>query len=153
MPCLLYRYLKFEGKITKVRHVVKGLQRCVEVTVGCVIQSGDLVNSIIESADEYSPNYMSDETQSADRLLGIAHPKLHPKDIITNIIVKNSALEQEAYLLQNQYPVRDNMNAVLQEVPTSIHIELKDLRTNKPLVRRFEKTLEIVEVPTSRSEL
>lgn len=144
---------KFEGKITKVRHVVKGLQRCVEVTVGCVIQSGDLVNSIIESADEYSPNYMSDETQSADRLLGIAHPKLHPKDIITNIIVKNSALEQEAYLLQNQYPVRDNMNAVLQEVPTSIHIELKDLRTNKPLVRRFEKTLEIVEVPTSRSEL
>ena len=90
---------------------------------------------------------MENETQSADGLLGIAHPKLHPKDIITNIVVKNSAQEQEAYLLQNQYPVRDNMNGVLQEVPTSIHIELKDLRTNKPLVRRFQKTLGVVEVP------
>ncbi len=138
---------KFEGKITKVRHVVKGLQRCVEVTVACVIQAGDLENCAIESTDEYPPNYMENETQSADGLLGIAHPKLHPKDIIANIVVKNSALEQEAYLLQNQYPVRNNMNAVLQEVPTSIHIELKDLRTNKPLLRRFEKTLEVVEVP------
>ncbi len=138
---------QFEGKITKVRHVVKGLQRCVEVTVGCIIQSGDLANNTIESMDEYPQNYMDDETQSADSLLGIAHPKLHPKDIIANIVVKNSTLEQEAHLLQNQYPLRDNMNAVLQEVPTSIHIELKDLRTNKPLIRRFEKTLGVVEVP------
>jgi hypothetical protein len=144
---------KFEGKITKVRHVVKGLQRFVEVAIGCLIQPGDLVNSTIESVDEYPQNYMGNETQSADSLLGIAHPKLHPKDIIANIVVKNSAQEQEAHLLQNQYPVRDNMNAVLQEVPTSIHIELKDLRTNKPLVRRFEKMLGVVEVPTSRSEL
>ena len=138
---------KFEGKITKVRHVVKGLQRCVEVTVGCVIQSGDLANNTTDSTDEYPPNYADDETQSADSLIGIAHPKLHPKDIIANIVVKNSAQEQEAYLLQHQYPVRDNMNAVLQEVPTSIHIELKDLRTHKPLVRRFEKTLKVAEVP------
>jgi hypothetical protein len=127
--------------------VVKGLQRCVEVTVGCIIQSGDLANSTIDSMDEYPPNYMDDETQSADSLLGIAHPKLHPKDIIANIVVKNSAQDQEAYLLQNQYPVRDNMNVVLQEVPTSIHIELKDLRTNNSLVRRFEKTLGIVDIP------
>jgi hypothetical protein len=138
---------KFEGKITKVRHVVKGLQRFVEVTVGCVIQAGDLANNTTESANEYPPNYMDDETQSVDRLQGIAHPKLHPKDIIATIVVKNSAQEQEAHLLQNQYPLRDNMNAVLQEVPTSIHIELKDLRTHKPLARRFEKTLGIVEVP------
>ncbi len=157
LPWNLGRYLtvddslkadgKFEGKITKVRHVVKGLQRCVEVTVGCAIQSGDLANSTTDSAGEYPQNYMDDETQSADSLLGIAHPKLHPKDIIANIAVKNSAQEQEEHLLQNQYPVRDNMNAVLQEVPTSIHIELKDLRTDRPLVRRFEKNLGVVEVP------
>ncbi len=142
---------KFTGKITKVSHVVKGLQRKVEVTIACVIQPGDLVDTIVDQVCDYALEPWNDNAQSSDALAGIPTLKLHPKDIITQVQVKNSAIEQEAYLLQNQYPVRDNMNAVLQEVPTSIHLQLKDLRTDKPLVRNFQKTLGIVEVPISSS--
>ena len=142
---------KFIGKITKVRHVVKGLQRKVEVTVACVIESGDLVDTAVDQCCDYAHEPWDNAVQSRDALAGIPYPTLHPKDIITQILVKNSAIEQEAYLLQNQYPVRDNMNAVLQEVPTSIHLQLRDLRTDKPLVRRFEKKLRVVEVPISSS--
>lgn len=138
---------KFIAKVTKVRHVVKGLQRQVEVTVGCVIQPGDLVNDTVDQVNDYAQEPWNDDIHSTDALAGISSCTLHPKDIITQVQVRNSAAEQEAYLLQNQYPVRDNMNAVLQEVPTSIHLQLKDLRSDKPLVRRFEKTLEIIEVP------
>lgn len=138
---------KFIGKITKVRHVVKGLERKVEVTVGCVIQPGDLINPKVDSVCDYAQEPWNTEICSNDGLTGISHPHLYPKDIITHVRVKNSASEQEAYLLQNQYPVRDNMNVVLQEVPTSIHLQLKDLRTDKSLRRCFEKTLEVVEVP------
>ncbi len=139
---------KFIGKVTKVRHVVKGLQRQVEVTVGCVLQPGDLVNDTVDQGDNYAQEPWNDEMNSADALAGISSFKLYPKDIIQRIEVRNSAAEQEAYLLQNQYPVRDNMNAVLQEVPTCVHLQLKDLRTDKPLVRRFEKMLGVVETPT-----
>lgn len=142
---------KFIGKITKVRHVVKGIQRKVEVTVACVLKSGDLTNATTNSICDYAQEPWNADIHSNDGLAGIPHPKLYPKDIITQIQVKNSALEQEAYLLQNQYPVRDNMAAVLQEIPTSIHLQLRDLRTDKPLVRRFEKTLRVVEVPNSSS--
>ncbi len=138
---------KFIGKITKVRHVVKGLQRKVEVTVGCVIQPGDLADSTIDSICDYAQEPWDEDIQSTDALAGIPYPKLYPKDLIERIVVKNSAAEQEAHLLQNQYPVRDNMNAVLQEVPTSIHLQLRDLRTDKLLVRRFEKTLGAVQIP------
>lgn len=143
----LYAKEKFTGKITKVFHVVKGMQRFVEVTVGCVIQSGDLVDNTENTVSDYSLEQWDDSVYSSDSLQGIPCSKLHPKDIIQQIQVKNSAFEQEAYLLQNQYPVRDNIHAVLQEVPTSIHIELRDLRTDKLLVRGFEKKLKVVEVP------
>lgn len=139
---------KFIGKVTKVRHVVKGLQRFVEVTLGCVIQPGDLANHTVERIDDYAQEPWNEDMHSTDTLVGISSPTLHPKDIITQIQVKHSATEQEAYLLQNQYPVRDNMNAVLQEVPTSIHLELRDLRTDQPLIRRFEKKLKVIKVPT-----
>jgi hypothetical protein len=142
---------KFSGKITKVRHVINGLQKKVEVTVACVLQSGDLINAQTPGVCDYAQEPWNADIYSNEGLRGITHPKLYPKDLITQIQVKNSAPEQEAYLLQNQYPVRDNIDAVLQEVPTSIHLHLKDLRTDKPLVRNFEKTLGVVEVPNPSS--
>jgi len=66
--------------------------------------------------------------------------------LITQIEIRNSAQAQELHLLKNQYPMRDCMTGVLQEVPTSIHLTLKDLRSNKSLDRCFEKVLPVVEV-------
>lgn len=137
---------KFIGKITCIRHVVKGLQKRVEVTVGGMIQPGDLRDVSSSQNCEYFQEAINDEIQSSDPLLGITYPKLNPKDLITQIEVKNSAQTQELHLLQNQYPVRDCMMSVLQEVPTSIYLTLKDLRSNKSLDRCFEKVLPVVEV-------
>ena len=137
---------KFTGKITKVRHVVKGLQRFVEVSVGCIIQPGDLSDNATDNDCDYFQEPIDDDIQSSDELRGIVHPRLNPRDLITQIEVKNSAQAQEIYLLQNQHPVRDDMSSVLQEVPTSIHLTLRDLRTNHPLIRRFKKELPLVQI-------
>lgn len=139
---------KFTGKITKVCHVVKGLQRFVEVTVGCMIQPGDMIENTISKVFEYAEESIDEDIQSPDKLCGIVHSKLNPKDLIMQIKVKNSAQEQEIHLLNNQYPIRDNIDHLCQEVPTSIHLNLRDLRTNKPLVRCFEKVLPPIEIST-----
>lgn len=137
---------KFTGKITKVRHVVKGLQRFVEVSVGCIIQPGDLNDSTTHNDCDYFQEPIDDDIQSSDELRGIVHPRLTPRDLISQIEVKNSAQAQENHLLQNQHPARDNMAIVLQEVPTSVHLTLRDLRTNQTLVRHFEKAQPLVQL-------
>lgn len=123
---------KFSGKITKIRHVIKGMKRWVEVTIGCTLQPGNLHN------DE-----KGEGVQSLDEMQGIVQSALNPLDLISQIDVKNSAVEQEMYLLQHAQ--KGNLRNMLHEMPTSIHLTLRDLRTDKELTRRFEKTLPTVQ--------
>ena len=126
------------GKIIKLRFVVKAGQKHTEVTLGCSITPGDLQNTQTPNPSEsYGDEPWDDLIHSSDPLMGIVTETLNPRDFIEQIIVKNSASTQEAYLLQNQYPVRDNMAEVLKQVPTTIHLTMCDLRTKKPLLRRF----------------
>ena len=134
------------GKITQVSLVVKGLQRFVEVTLGCVIAKGDLAKGDLQKSGVEA---LEDEVISDDPLMGITYPKLNPKDLIEEICIKNSAQEQENYLMLNQFPVRDNLSQVLAEVPTSIHLNMRDLRTEKILKRNFAITLPLVEPPAN----
>lgn len=129
------------GKITQVSLVVKGLQRFVEVTLGCVIAKGDLQESAVET--------LEDEVFSNDPLMGITYPKLNPKDLIEGVCIKNAAQEQENYLMLNQFPVRDNLSPVLAEAPTSIHLNMRNLRTEKILKRNFAINLALAEPPTN----
>ena len=50
---------EFIGKITKIRQVVKGLQRFVEVTVGCVTQTGDSTNC--SANNRYDDDFVDDD--------------------------------------------------------------------------------------------
>lgn len=129
---------KITGKITKVRSVVKGMQRFVEITLGARIAPGDLNDTPVQPLNEC--------IFSKDPLEGLTFDTLNPRDLIESITVKNSAEEQEIYLLENQYPVRDDMAAALAEVPTIINLSLRDLRTEKPLVRHFEVQLPVIQI-------
>jgi len=123
---------KFRGKIIKIRHVIKGMQRLVEVTIVCTLETGDLFHD-----EEENDAHSSDEVQ------GITQPTLNPLDLISQIDVKNSATEQEMHLLQH---AQDGpLKSALQEMPTSIHLTLRDLRTDEELTRHFQKTLPVVQ--------
>ena len=82
-------------------------------------------------------------------MLGIPYPNLNPRDLIQEVVVKNTAAEQENYLLLNQYPIRDNLAQTLAEMPTSIHLTMRDLRTEKILRRNFSLELPVVEPPVN----
>lgn len=58
-------------------------------------------------------------------------------DFIEDIGVHNQATDQERYLEENQYPVREDIKAVLRDVPTDLHIRLKDIRTSDVLTRKI----------------
>jgi len=77
---------RFIGKITSMRHVIKGLQKQVEITLASVIQPGDLSNVSAPNNCEYFQEALDEEIQSSDPLLGIVHPRLNPKDLITHLI-------------------------------------------------------------------
>lgn len=124
---------KFTGKITKIRHIIKGTNRFVEVEIRSTLEPGNL-------HDEGKTH--SNTVQSPDDISGITQTTLNPLDLITQIDVKNSATTQEAHLLQRS--CTDKITTALQEVPTSIHLTLRDLRTDKTLVRNFEKILPLV---------
>jgi hypothetical protein len=135
------------GKIIQLNLVVDGIQRFVDVTLGCVIANGDLQDEPTIANEGYADETFENTVSSADALRGIAYPKLNPRDLIETIQIKNQAHEQENNLLLNQYPVRDDLAQVLAEVPTSIHLTLRDLRTEKLLRRNFRVDLPVVEPP------
>ncbi len=141
------------GKITQLRLVVEGLQRFVEVTLGCVIAKGDhqAITQAIEP-QTYGQESWDDAIYSTDGLKGITHLNFNPKDLMQSISVKNSAAKQENHLSLNQFPVRDNLAQALSEVPTSIHLILRDLRTIQPLVRNFTSTLPLIDPPLTEEE-
>lgn len=61
---------------------------------------------------------------------GLLFPKsLSINDFVRQISVMNQVDRQERYLLKNQYPVRQSLESVLAEVPTTISLELMDLKT------------------------
>lgn len=135
------------GKVTGVNLVVSGMQRFVEVTLGCVIDKGNLKQKQINAQNEYFEENWDEEIASSCALAGIPYPNLNPKDLIQEVIVKNAAHEQENYLMLNQYPARDNLQAALAKVPTSIYLNMRDLRTEQILRRNFNVELPVVDPP------
>lgn len=133
------------GKVTQTKLVVDGLQRFVEVTLGCGITKGNLTQNSLSIHNNYAEENWADTICSNDALAGIPYPNLNPRDLIQEIVIKNASDAQENHLLLNQYPVRDNLAQALAEVPTSIHLTMRDLRTEEILRRNFSLELPVVE--------
>lgn len=129
---------KFSGKITKLRHVIKGMQRFVEVVACATLKAGDINDNTPQEANELV---------SLDEAQGITQSSLNPLDLISQIDIRNSATEQKLFLSQQA----SNLSStnIVQALPTSIHLMLRDLRTDKQLARRFEKNLPTVDVTAS----
>jgi hypothetical protein len=64
---------------------------------------------------------------------------LTAKDLVQELKITNTATQQNLHLLQDQYPKTHNIEAILKEIPTTIHIKLLDL---KPL-ENFKKYIEV----------
>ncbi|GAO98222.1 hypothetical protein Cva_00870 [Caedimonas varicaedens] len=50
------------------------------------------------------------------------------RDLIQEIAIAYPASQQNQHLLRTQYPLSHNIEAVLKEIPTTIHMRLLDLR-------------------------
>ncbi len=62
---------------------------------------------------------------------------LTSRDIVEEVVVKNSASTQNAYLHQHQYPLSHYIEGNLKKVPTDIHIRLADLRPKETGIKTF----------------
>lgn len=55
-------------------------------------------------------------------------------NIVDSVEIENTPAQQESYLQANQYPVRDNIDGVLNEVPTKITLNLMPLTAGDDVV-------------------
>ncbi|MGB0934830.1 MAG: hypothetical protein ACPGXY_02065 [Alphaproteobacteria bacterium] len=59
-------------------------------------------------------------------------------ELVESVVVENPASAQIEYLEQNQYPVRQGLQQVLQEKPTRVQVRMKDLTSEDVLEHRIE---------------
>ncbi len=67
------------GKITQLYMVADGLQRFVEITLGCVVAKGDLQDQPTIANEGYANEICENTISSTDALIGITYSKLNPQ--------------------------------------------------------------------------
>ncbi len=140
---------KAQGKVTDYRIVMDGKtgKRWVDVTLSVAVGAGPQDEQLnISTGESYAEATFCDDYQlevgrgrtsgnigyvswqAQQPNTGILNPhSLSAHDVVHKINVVNSVVEQDEYLLQNQYPERQKVREVIAEVPTNISIELADI--------------------------
>lgn len=134
------------GKVTSYRLTAdggRGIFRC-EVTLGCAVGPRENVSLVTDTAVQATdlgtgiwrtPSGLKFQGVSAQMpRLGIVNPQgLSAIDLVEDVRIEGLPSDQNAHILENQYPARHNLKSALMEVKTEISIKLKDLRAMQNL--------------------
>lgn len=138
------------GKVKALKLFMNGSmgKQWGEVTLGVSVGTGEPIKKSAEiSYSSYGIDY-AELPYHADMLRGdspsgieyhlpqnqenqtrwIQPQSLTARDLIQEIAITYSASQQNQHLLRTQYPLSHNIEAVLKEIPTTIHMRLLDLR-------------------------
>lgn len=135
---------KLTGKLTNIIMHAKGTNRIAEVKFACTFDNYSKVQnqaSVIEQAYIIEP-FLGDEIISTDNLQGITQPILLAKNLVESVLVKNNFLDQEAQLKAIHKTNSKAIDYVLADFATQVQINLKDLRSQKLLERKFTQEID-----------
>lgn len=125
------------GKIRSIEFKVDGKTGTskAEVILACGI---GVAHELSHAADLIEPMSVS-SLEALEPSQGHLYPHLlSAADLVKEIEIVNDAAQQEAYLLENQYPKHHHLFADLGEVKTRLRLVLEDMRTTPLLIQRYK---------------
>lgn len=134
---------KISGKLTSITMHAIDTNRFCEIKFACTLDDyPEPKNQDNITLQTYTTEqFLGDEITSNNKLEGITQPILLAKNLIESVMIKNNFLEQEAQLKAIHKNNSKAIDYVLADFATQVQINLKDLRSQKLLERKFTQAI------------
>jgi hypothetical protein len=133
--CITHEDKKQLGRISKIKSISTVKKAYTRIILTLI--PSDIALTSFEAEIQKAIDHIFSSTEDGDVF---SHPqKLTSDDFIQSVKIENTADEQEIQLKKQNFKTSSDIQKFLRTIPTTIHLELQDLRNKDVMIKQYQK--------------